>query len=63
LKKIGRIEKKFANKILNFGSYSDDNGQICSEAWALRKVDEDLLSVFQRNHLQIVLGIRLTDNI
>ena len=34
-----------------------------SEAWALRKTDEDLLDVFQRNCLRIVLGIRLTDRI
>ena len=34
-----------------------------SEAWALRKVDEDLLEVFQRNCLLIVLGTRLTDRI
>ena len=34
-----------------------------SEAWALRKADEDLLDVFQRNLLQIVLGTRLTDRI
>ena len=34
-----------------------------SEAWALRKADEDLLYVFQRNYLRIVLGIRLTDRI
>ena len=34
-----------------------------SEAWALRKVDEDLLDVFQRNCLRIVLGTRLTDRI
>ena len=34
-----------------------------SEAWALRKADEDLLDVFQRNCLRIVLGIRLTDGI
>ena len=31
-----------------------------SEAWALRKVDEDLLYVFQRNCLRIVLDNRLT---
>ena len=34
-----------------------------SEAWVLRKVDEDLLDVFQRNWLLIVLGTRLTDRI
>ena len=32
-----------------------------SEAWALRKADEDLLDLFQRNCLRIVLGTRLTD--
>ena len=32
-----------------------------SGARALRKADEDLLDVFQRNCLQIVLGTRLTD--
>ena len=32
-----------------------------SEAWALQKTDEDLLDVFQRNCLGIVLGTRLTD--
>ena len=32
-----------------------------SEAWTLRKADEDLLDVFQRNCLRIVLGTRLTD--
>jgi hypothetical protein len=34
-----------------------------SEAWALRKADEDLLDVFQRNCLRVVLGIQLTDRI
>jgi hypothetical protein len=34
-----------------------------SEAWALRKADEDLLDVFQRNCLRIVLGTRLTERI
>ena len=34
-----------------------------SEAWALRKVDENLLDAFQRNCLRIVLGTRLTDRI
>ena len=34
-----------------------------SEAWALRKADENLLDVFQRNCLRIVLGTRLTDHI
>ena len=34
-----------------------------SEAWVLRKVDENLLDVFQRNCLRIVLGSRLTDRI
>ena len=34
-----------------------------SEAWALRKADENLLHVFQRNCLRIVLGTRLTDRI
>ena len=32
-----------------------------SEAWALRKADEDLLDVFQRNCLRIVPGTQLTD--
>ena len=34
-----------------------------SEAWALRKAGENLLEVFQRNCLRIVLGTRLTDRI
>ena len=34
-----------------------------SEAWAPRKADENLLDVFQRNCLRIVLGTRLTDRI
>ena len=34
-----------------------------SEAWALRKTDGDLLDVFQRNCLHIVLDTRLTDRI
>ena len=34
-----------------------------SEARALQKVDENLLDVFQRNCLRIVLGTRLTDRI
>ena len=34
-----------------------------SEEWALRKADDNLLDVFQRNCLRIVLGIRLTDRI
>jgi len=34
-----------------------------SEAWALRKADENLLNVFQRNCLRIVLGIWLTEHI
>ena len=34
-----------------------------SETWVLRKVDEDLLDVFQRNCLRIVLGTRLTERI
>ena len=32
-----------------------------SKAWALRKADEDLQDVFQRNCLRIVRGTRLTD--
>ena len=32
-----------------------------SEAWVFRKADEDLLDVFERNYLQIVLGTWLTD--
>jgi hypothetical protein len=34
-----------------------------SEAWALRKEYEDLLDIFQRNCLRIVLGTGLTDPI
>ena len=34
-----------------------------SEAWTLQKADENLLDVFQRNCLRIVLGTRLTDRI
>ena len=34
-----------------------------SEAWALRKVEENLLNVFQRNYLQIFLGTWLTESI
>ena len=34
-----------------------------SEAWVLRNADENLLDVFQRNCLRIVLGTRLTDRI
>ena len=34
-----------------------------SEAWALRKTDEDLLDVFRTNCLRTVLGTRLTDRI
>jgi hypothetical protein len=34
-----------------------------SEAWVLRKADEYLLNVSQRNCLRIVLGTRLTDRI
>jgi len=34
-----------------------------SEAWALQKVDEDFLEVFQRNCLRIVQGTRLTARI
>ena len=34
-----------------------------SETWALRKADENLLDVFQRNCLRIVLGTQLTDRI
>ena len=34
-----------------------------SEAWTLRKADGNLLDVFQRNCLRIVLGTRLTDRI
>ena len=34
-----------------------------SEAWALRKADDNLLEVFQRNCLRMVLGTRLTDRI
>jgi len=34
-----------------------------SEAWTIRKADEDLLYVFHRNCIQIVLGTRLTDHI
>ena len=33
------------------------------EAWAHPKADEDLLDVFPRDCLRIVLGIRLTDRI
>ena len=34
-----------------------------SEAWALRKADENSPDIFQRNCLRIVLGTRLTDRI
>ena len=34
-----------------------------SEAWALRKTDENLLDVFQRICLRIILGTRLTERI
>jgi len=34
-----------------------------SEACSLRKADEDLLNVFQRNFLRIVLGTQLNDHI
>ena len=34
-----------------------------SEAWTLRKADENLIDVFQGNCLRIVLGTRLTDRI
>jgi len=34
-----------------------------SEAWVLRKKDENSLDIFQRNCLRIVLGTRLTDRI
>ena len=37
--------------------------QYGSEAWVLRKADENLLDVFRRNCLRIVLGTRLTDHI
>ena len=37
--------------------------QYGSEAWALRKLEENLLDVFQRNCLRIVLGTWLTDRI
>jgi hypothetical protein len=33
------------------------------EAWALQKTEKDLLDVFQRKCLRIVLGTRLTDRI
>ena len=32
-----------------------------TETWTLRKAEEDLLDIFQRNCLRIVLGTRLTD--
>jgi hypothetical protein len=34
-----------------------------SEVWGLEKSDEDLLDVFQRNCLQIVLGTHVTDHV
>ena len=34
-----------------------------SEAWALRKADENSLDIFQRNCLRIVLGTKITDPI
>ena len=34
-----------------------------SEVWALRKTEEDLLFVFKRNCLRIVLGTRLANRI
>ena len=34
-----------------------------SEAWVLRKTEEDSIDVFQRNSLRFVLGTRLTDRI
>ena len=34
-----------------------------SEVWVLRKADGNLLDVFQRNCLWIVMGTRLTDHI
>ena len=34
-----------------------------SEAWVLGKADEDLLDVFQRNCMRVVMGTRLTDRI
>ena len=38
-------------------------GKYDSEAWSLRKTKEDLLGVFQRNYIRIVLVTRLTDSI
>jgi len=34
-----------------------------SEAWVLRKTDENTLDVFQRNYLRVVQGTRLTNRI
>ena len=44
---------KYSGPVVKYGS----------EALALRKADEDLLDVFQRNCLWVVLGNRLTDRI
>ena len=33
------------------------------DTWGLRNTENDLLDVFQRNYLRILLGIRLTDRI
>ena len=54
-------EDKYANQDYNIGSYSDDSVKYGSEAWALQKADKDLLDIFQRNRLCIVLGTWLTD--
>ena len=32
-----------------------------SEAWMLRKTEEELLDVFQKKYLRVVLGTRLTN--
>ena len=64
LKKVWKNRKiSLQTKIIIFEARVMTVVKYGSEAWTLRKVDENLLDDFQRNCLRIVLGTRLTDRI
>ena len=61
-KKVWKNRKiSLQSKIRIFGATVMTVVKYGSEAWTLQKADENLLDVFQRNCLRIVLGTRLTD--
>ena len=55
--------KSLRTKIRMLESLVITVGQVCSEAWVLRKTEENLLKFWQKYYLWTVLDTRLTDQI